>query len=106
MPIIELLYFDGCPSWKRAWNDLGEVLVASRIDATVHVRNIDDLPDDERHGFAGSPTIRIDGHDLEGYDGPPLYACRRYVDNRGLGWPDPRGLRRAIETAAGGPSHP
>ncbi len=100
MPIVELLYFDGCPSWQRAWNDLGEVLVASAIDATVRRRNIDDLPEDQRHGFAGSPTLRINGRDLDGYDGPAVYACRRYLDNEGRGWPTPERLRRALEAAA------
>ena len=105
MTTIELLYFDGCPSWQHAWNDLGEALTATRLDATVRLRNIDDLPEDERQGFGGSPTLRINGRDLEGYDGPPVYACRRYLDNQGRGWPDPERLRPAIEAAAGtGPS--
>ncbi|MEJ2287060.1 MAG: hypothetical protein P8Y02_00175 [Deinococcales bacterium] len=100
MPTIELLYFDDCPSWQHAWNDLGEALAASRIDATVRLRNIDDLPDDQRQGFGGSPTLRINGRDLAGYDGPPVRACRRYLDNEGRGWPDPRQLRHALEAAS------
>jgi len=100
MLTIELLHFDGCPSWQHAWNDLGEALSATRIDATVHLSNIDDLPEDQRHGFGGSPTLRINGRDLEDYDGPPVYACRRYLDNQGHGWPDPQRLRSAIEAAA------
>jgi len=102
MPTIELLFFDGCPSWQHAWKDLGDVLATSRIDASVRLRNIDDLPEDQRHGFAGSPTLRIDGRDLEGYDGPPVHACRRYVRNQGRGWPDPDDLRRALAAATSG----
>lgn len=97
---IDLLCFDGCPSWRHAWSDLGDVLSASRIDATVRLCNIDDLPDEQRQGFGGSPTLRINGRDLEGYEGPPVFACRRYLNNEGLGWPDPQQLRRTIEATA------
>lgn len=87
MTTIELLYFDGCPSWERAWSELGRALVATGIDAAVRLRHIESLPDDERSGFAGSPTLRVDGKDLEGYDGPAVMACRRYDSNAGQGWP-------------------
>ncbi len=106
MPVIELLYFDGCPSWQRAWNELGEVLAACRVEASVRLRNVEDLPEGQRQGFGGSPTLRIDGRDLDGYQGPPVQACRRYLDNEGRGWPDPRRLRRAIEAAAGDAARP
>lgn len=106
MLTIELLYFDGCPSWQHAWNDLGQALTATHTDATVYLRNIDDLPEDQRQGFGGSPTLRINGRDLEDYDGPPVYACRRYLQNQGRGWPDPQHLRNAIETAANAGSSP
>ena len=35
---IELLYFDGCPSWRRAWNDLGSALAATETEARVSLR--------------------------------------------------------------------
>lgn len=99
MVIVELLYFDGCPGWSHAWSALGEALASCRVDATVRLRNIDDVPAAQCRGFAGSPTVRINGRDLEGYDGPALRACRRYPHNGGRGWPDPTELRRAIEAA-------
>lgn len=96
---IELLYFDGCPSWRTAWTELGEVLVELGIDTAVRLRNIDRLGEAELGGFAGSPTIRIDGRDLADYDGPPVMACRRYLDNEGRGWPSRRLLRRRLEAS-------
>lgn len=99
---IELLYFDGCPSWRRAWRELGDALEATGIEATVRLRNIAEMPDSALQGFAGSPTLRIDGHDLEGYDGPPVIACRRYEHNDGRGWPAQARLQEALHTAQRG----
>lgn len=98
---IEILYFDDCPSWERAWRELGRALVDSGLDADVRLRNIDTLDENEKRGFAGSPTLRIDGRDLEGYDGPPVMACRRYERNDGRGWPTAEQIRTALEAAGG-----
>lgn len=105
MIAIELLYFDGCPSWEHAWTDLGLALAKTGIDATVHLRDIESLPESELTGFAGSPTLRIDGLDLEGYDGPPVVACRRYQGNEGRGWPSEALLHERLSAATdGGPA--
>lgn len=101
MVTIELLYFDDCPSWERAWSELGRALTETGTDATVRLRNIADLAEDQRTGFAGSPTVRIDGVDLERYDGPTVMACRRYLDNEGRGWPSAERLRERLIAAAG-----
>lgn len=97
MQTIELLYFDGCPSWQEAWNELGRALAATRAPATVRLVNVTDLLEERQAGFAGSPTLRIDGRDLEGYDGPPVLACRRYTANEGRGWPSHEQLQRALQ---------
>jgi len=102
MPAIELLYFDGCPSWPRAWAALGQALAEERIDATVRLRDVADLPTEDLAGFAGSPTIRVDGVDLFGYAGPPVMACRRYGHAPAQGWPSVEALRAALEVAAVG----
>ena len=98
---IELLYFDGCPSWRRAWNDLGSALAATETQARVWLRDVGDLSEEQLWGFGGSPTVRIDGRDLEGYEGPPLLACRRYAGNEGRGWPSVMRLRDALQAKAG-----
>ncbi len=99
MITIELLYFGGCPSWQHAWTDLGLAIAETGIDAAVRLRDIEALPASELTGFAGSPTLRIDGIDLEGYDGPPVVACRRYEDNEGRGWPSAALLRERLSAA-------
>ncbi|MEJ2665695.1 MAG: hypothetical protein P8Z81_01095 [Deinococcales bacterium] len=97
---IELVYFEGCRSWQRAWTELGRALVDLGLDASVRLCNVDRLGEDERSGFAGSPTIRIEGWDLEGYAGAPVTACRRYLDNDGKGWPSQALLRERLRTAS------
>jgi len=99
MIAIELLYFDRCPSWERAWTAIGGALATAGVDAFVRLRNIDDLPPSDRTGFAGSPTVRIDGRDLEGYDGPAVMACRRYQSNAGKGWPSRADLEERLRAA-------
>jgi len=100
MTRIELLYFDGCPSWRRAWNDLGTALVETGVVAEVRLRDVMAMSEEERRGFAGSPTIRVDGIDLEGYDGPGILACRRYGENDWRGWPSRDLLRDRLRAAA------
>jgi hypothetical protein len=96
--IVELYFFDGCPSWREAWRELGDVLAETGIEAQVRLRDVTTLGDVPPRGFAGSPTIHVDGVDLEGYDGPGVMACRRYEENGGQGSPGP-GLLRARLTA-------
>jgi hypothetical protein len=69
----------------------------------VEVREIDTEASAEREGFVGSPTIRIDGADLqpppEGE--PPGLTCRIYRrrDGRTSPLPDPDDLRDALAAA-------
>jgi len=97
---VELVYFDGCPSWEAAWSELGLAIAAKRLRVDVRLVNLEDLPPDRQQGFAGSPTIRVNGRDLEGYDGEPVLACRRYAGNDGRGWPSQEQLREALMAAA------
>ncbi len=98
---IELLYFDGCPSWERAWSDLGRVLAETGISAAVRVRDVLAEGRGPPDGFAGSPSVLVNGVDLEGVEGVSVIACRRYAENEGRGWPSTRSLRDRIVAASG-----
>lgn len=99
MQRIEVLFFDGCPSWQHAWAALGTVLAESRWEALVRLRDVTTMAPEELDGFAGSPTIRVDGVDAFGYEGPAVMACRRYEDNGGQGWPSLEALRTRLDAA-------
>ena len=61
----------------------------------------------QRRRFLGSPSVRVDGRDVEpGSNGRVGFtlACRIYCGESGLqGWPDARWVRNALRIAAGQP---
>jgi hypothetical protein len=99
---IVLLYFEGCPSYRRAWGDILEALVEERIDANVRPVAVEDAETAERLHFAGSPSILINGRDLEDYRGPGTMACRVYAENGGKGWPSKHLIARRLRKAIAG----
>ena len=77
---IELFYWKGCPSHPEALALLERVLAERGLDAEVELHEV--LTHDEAHAlsFPGSPTIRIDGRDIDpaGAASPPSLTCRIY----------------------------
>lgn len=103
---VELLYWDGCPSHPQALADLRAAMTDLGLDPeAIDVREIDteDAADAER--FCGSPTIRIDGADVQGAGGggsePTALTCRIYHrrDGRVSPVPDPDDVRDALRAA-------
>ncbi len=93
---VELLYFEGCPSYKRAWADLLDVVVENNLQIIAKPINIESLEKAEGLVFAGSPTILINGQDLENYNGETVMACRIYQENDNNGWPSKDLLKRGL----------
>ena len=62
---IEVLYFDGCPGHERLMPRLGELLAAEGVTDPVSVLYVESLEDAEQQRFLGSPTLRIDGVDVD-----------------------------------------
>lgn len=104
MTTVDLLYFEGCPN-HRAVADLVHELVAERgLDAVVRTVCVESPADAERKRFLGSPTVRVNGRDVEpGADERTEYvlACRVYRTPSGTsGIPDPRWIVSALDEAA------
>jgi hypothetical protein len=103
VPAVELLYWDGCPSWPRALAELREELAAAGLDpGGITVREVITDADAEAERFSGSPMIRIDGEDAVPVPGEPAaLACRIYHtrDARISPVPDRADVRAAIERA-------
>ena len=103
--LIELLWWAGCPSYDDALADLRAALSELGHDPGAVVSRelrTDDEADTER--FAGSPTIRVAGHDLFPQpDEPTGLTCRVYRlrDGRYSPTPDPDDLRDALRAALG-----
>ena len=100
---VEVLTFEGCPNAQAARELVERVVAESRVEAEVAYVNVPDPETAERLRFLGSPTIRVDGHDIEpGADRRTEYvlACRIYrTEERIAGVPDARWLRDALEAS-------
>lgn len=101
---VQVLYFDGCPNWRRALVKVERLVGELGVNATVATVRVPDAAAAERLRFLGSPTVRVDGRDVEpGADGRTEFvlACRVYRTEAGLvGEPDERWLRAALGEAA------
>lgn len=62
---VEVLYFEGCPNHEPAVRLAREVLAELGKDVPVEVVEITSPEDAERLRFLGSPTILVDGVDVE-----------------------------------------
>jgi hypothetical protein len=101
--IVELLFWKGCPSHPKALAELRAAMSEQGLDpAGVLVREIDSEADAERECFVGSPTIRIDGVDIQQVEHEPYgLTCRVYYrrDGRVSPTPDPADVREALVAA-------
>ena len=87
-PRVELLWFHDCPNHPAARALLDELLGALAPGATVDEIDATDPAVAQRNRFLGSPTIRIDGRDVDpSFQDPGDYTprCRLYRTSAGLG---------------------
>lgn len=108
---IDLLYFDGCPSWQQGLENLKLALAQEGIEATIRLVQIKDNVEAAQWRFLGSPSFQVDGLDLWSED-RSTYAlsCRVYHTPQGMqGAPTVEMLRqrlRAYRQAASSKSQP
>ena len=64
--MVEFLFWEECPSHEEALALLREVLAESGRDPeAVEIVEVRTHEDAQRLGFPGSPTIRVDGRDID-----------------------------------------
>jgi hypothetical protein len=100
---VEVLVFEGCPHAELAVHLARDVASEVGVNAEIEIVRIDDLDAAQAHRFLGSPSIRIDGADVElGADRrQPTYGCRIYQGGGGLsGLPDREWVVAALRKAA------
>ena len=61
---VDLLYFDGCPSWKKGYQNLQAALAAENIEAEINLVPVKTNAAAEKERFLGSPSFRVNGADL------------------------------------------
>jgi hypothetical protein len=76
---VNFLYFEDCPSHEQALARLREVMAEEGVAGEVEVIRVETEEQARELRFAGSPTIRVDGQDIDP-PGEAGYAltCRAY----------------------------
>jgi hypothetical protein len=98
---VSFLYYEDCPSYDLALERLREVMDEEDIPGEVEVIKVETEEQARELRFVGSPTIRVDGQDID----PPSdsrYAltCRAYrlADGRISPLPSKDMIRRAFRS--------
>lgn len=95
---VEVLYVPGCPNHEPALSRLRNTLRSESLDIRVHEVAVTDEAAAWSLSFPGSPTIRVNGLDVEQAEDLPVgLACRLY--RNGTGVPSMETLRQAIASA-------
>lgn len=99
---IKFLFTPGCENTEPALALLREVLKWGKCPAEVTVRSIETEADAIKYHFRGSPTILIDGVDIEGPSRSHLDkrpSCRVFGLRAGQsGVPDASVIKQALHT--------
>lgn len=96
---VDILYFDGCPTYRAAEKALREALAEEGIEAEVELVVVNTDEEARELGFPGSPTIRVDGRDP--FPTPKQrergMGCRVYATPEGMkGSPTVEMIRAAL----------
>jgi arsenate reductase len=98
-PSIEVLTTPGCPHAEDAIRKVGEIAARLAPESEVRVTTVRDADEAVALAVPGSPTVRLNGRDLEDPEvGPPAFACRRYEGGAGVPptWLIEAGMLRAL----------
>jgi hypothetical protein len=102
-PQVEILYFDGCPNHEPARALVEQVAAELGLQPVIELVEIADGETATRLRFLGSPSVRVDGRDVEpGADERSdfVLSCRVYRSERGLaGQPEADWIRNALSAA-------
>jgi hypothetical protein len=99
---IDLLYFDGCPSWEGALVKLKAALAAEEMEADIQLIKVEDNADATRRKFLGSPSFCVKDVDWW-YEERKRYnlSCRVYTTPQGMrGAPTVEMLREKLRASA------
>jgi len=82
---IDLLYFDGCPSWQKGLENLKAALALEGLEAEIRMVQVEDNSEANRLRFLGSPSFHLNHVELwpeqrETY----ALSCRLYATPQGM----------------------
>lgn len=105
---IELLYFSDCDNYRKACDVICSTIGENGLDASIKLISVSEKDDLKALKFSGSPTVIINGKDVEDcfnqikeiefekFDLSAL-ACRVYVCDTNRGCPSEEMIVCALE---------
>lgn len=100
---IQFLYFEDCPSHDDAMKRLKDVLDEMAQFAFIETIRVETETEAQALAFVGSPTIRINGNDIDPVPAEANFAltCRvyRWEDGRISPLPSVEMIRQGIKNA-------
>ncbi len=78
---VEFLFWRECPSHEMCLQRLKRVLDSMKVEYNLKIIEVKTEEDAKKFKFPGSPTIRINGIDIqpESSKGPYGLSCRAYI---------------------------
>ncbi len=105
---VEILYFEGCPSFATLLPRVREIVAESGGDPdAIELRTVETFDVAQETRFLGSPTVRIDGVDIDpGAGGRDDFGlkCRIYCSEHGQTPTPPDAWLRAALTGEPSPA--
>lgn len=99
---IDILYFDGCPNHHPTAELVRDVVQTLGLDAKIRDVEVRDADDGARLRFFGSPTVQVNGQDVD----PAVrsrvdysFSCRMYGRS---GSPSRALIEQALQPGASG----
>ncbi len=92
--VIRVMTFEGCPNCEAAMRLVEEVVEELRLTADIEAIQVKDEHEARRIGFLGSPSIQVDGRDIEvsRRTEKGTFACRVYRTSNGIVGVPPKAL--------------
>ena len=95
---IEVLYVPGCPNYEPAVGRIRKVLASESVQVGIRAVPVKTEAEAKALLFPGSPTVRINGEDVESTRTMvPTLSCRLYANLSGV--PSEEVLRLAVSRA-------
>lgn len=98
---VEVLVFEGCPNTDAALDQVRAAMKVAAVNAQLRVVLVQSEDDARRLRFLGSPSVRVDGMDVEASARMRSnfgLQCRIYaVDGRRRGTPPRRWIVEALQ---------
>jgi len=63
--VVEILYTDACPFWKKTLRTINDVAKELSVAIVIKKTRIANEEEAKRYRFPGSPTVRIKGVDVD-----------------------------------------